>query len=119
MQPLTACIALQAFGLALAGVAGSATLVDSQSEPGREYRRWAVGGVFGQDYVEVLLRSSDREGEETLATVRFMAGAVTYVYPVSLPLSDGGAQRKRAAAVRQKLGWRIFGCSEIACYLGV
>lgn len=99
-------------------MAGSATLVDSLSAPGYEYRRWAVSGQYGQDYVEVLLRRSDREGEETLVTVRFMAGSIKYIYPVSLPLSDRGAQRKRAAAVRQKLGWRIFGCSEIECYLG-
>jgi hypothetical protein len=46
------------------------------------------------------------------------AGTLKYVWPVTQPLSDMGAQRTRAAALRQRLGWRINGgeCSVQECF---
>lgn len=41
---------------------------------------------------------------------------VKYIWPLQAPLADGGAQRKRLNAVRQKLGWQIIGCDYIECF---
>ena len=56
--------------------------------------------------------------EPLLVTFRMQAGTLKYVWPVTQPLSDMGAQRTRAAALRQRLGWRINGgeCSVQECF---
>jgi hypothetical protein len=51
-----------------------------------------------------------------LVTYRSMAGSVRYVWPIQTPLSDGGAQRKRMQAIRERLGWQVIGCELIECY---
>ena len=49
-------------------------------------------------------------------TYRSCAGTVQYVYPFLTPVSDGGLQRKRMAALRESLGWRRVGCELLECY---
>jgi hypothetical protein len=46
------------------------------------------------------------------------AGTLKYVWPITQPVSDMGAQRKRAAALRAALGWRINGgdCTLQECF---
>ena len=51
-----------------------------------------------------------------LVTYRSMAGTVKYVWPVTQPISDFGAQRKRMAAVRRELRWRVLGCDLLECF---
>lgn len=47
---------------------------------------------------------------------RSQAGSVKYIWPLTLPLTDGGAQRKRLDAIRQQLDWRLVGCELVECY---
>lgn len=58
------------------------------------------------------------EADPPLVTFRMQAGTLKYVWPITQPVSDMGAQRKRAAALRAALGWRINGgdCTLQECF---
>lgn len=92
---------------------------DSESE----YLRWSLEGRFGRDSLEVLCRPPrplDRgwEGDTEGAMVfyRSMAGGAKFIWPVTEPISENGAQRKRAEAIRAALGWQLVGCELVECY---
>ena len=53
-----------------------------------------------------------------LVTFRSQSGTVKYVWPITQPVSDLGAQKSRRAKLRSRLGWRIMGgdCDVLECF---
>lgn len=51
-----------------------------------------------------------------LVTLRSSAGEAVFVYPFQTSLSDGGLQRQRLTALRERLGWLLVGCELAECY---
>ncbi len=49
-------------------------------------------------------------------TYHTCTGSVKYLWPLTLPITDGGAQKKRLDAIRRQLDWRLVGCELIECY---
>ena len=97
-------------------------LLKSEQLPEGLYLRLQVPGRFSlPDEVEFLIRPpvtgrNFSDGEGLLITLRSIAGTVLYVYPFFQPVSDGGLQKSRLAAVRGRLGWRLVGCELQECY---
>jgi hypothetical protein len=87
---------------------------------GAIYGRWRVPSPFVYDVVEVLVarQRAPYEAEPPMATFRSQCATSKYVWPVTQAITDGGANRKRMAALRELLGWRIQGgdCSSLECY---
>ena len=88
-----------------------------------EYLRWGLRGRSGQDSLEFLCRpprppdrgwAGDTEG--AMVFYRSAAGGARFIWPVTEPLSEGGAQRQRAEALREALGWQLVGCELAECY---
>lgn len=112
--------------------------VDDLAGTGAAYRAWQTEGVFGADIFEVVVKpessggarvverggaaaeeasSSPSPSSSSLITYRSSATEVKYVYPFQIVVTDGGAQRKRAMAVRAASNFALIGCSEIECFL--
>lgn len=68
--------------------------------------------------VLIAPQAAPYDQDPPLVTYRMQAGTVKYIWPLTQPVTDMGAQRKRAVALRQWLGWRINAgsCSSIECY---
>ena len=45
------------------------------------------------------------------------AGEVRYIYPFQVAITDGGAQKKRIAALKERLGWSLVGCELVECFV--
>ena len=58
------------------------------------------------------------DSEPPLVTFRSQAGTIKYIWPITQPISDMGAQRKRMTELRRRLGWKIMGgaCDVLECY---
>lgn len=58
------------------------------------------------------------ESDPPLVTFRSQAGTVKFVWPITQPVSDLGAQKKRMAELRRRLGWRLMGgdCDLMECF---
>lgn len=106
--------ATKLFENALKRVCPEAQVVKQMQMPDADFRAFSVAGLYGQDIIEVLVRTAAEDGPTV--TFRSMAVNVKYIWPLQAPLADGGAQRKRLNAVRQKLGWQIIGCDYIECF---
>jgi hypothetical protein len=106
--------------------------VDDLAGTGAAYRAWQTDGVFGADIFEVVVKPESSGAVErgaaaaeeaspssssSLITYRSSATEVKYVYPFQIVVTDGGAQRKRATAVRAASNFSLIGCSEIECFL--
>ena len=66
--------------------------------------------------VLIALQQPPYESQPPLVTFRSMAARVRYIWPVSQAIMDGGAQRRRVKALRDRLGWRVLGCDLLECY---
>ncbi|KAG2493789.1 hypothetical protein HYH03_008009 [Edaphochlamys debaryana] len=98
-------------------------LARAETVPAGEYRAWLVPSAFGKDVVEFLIkeeppstRNPDAPREGAFVTYRSLAGSVKYIWPIQQPITDGGAQKTRLSALREKLGWRVIGCEYIECF---
>ena len=83
------------------------------------HRRPPANGQLGcRCRVLVERQRPPYEQDPPLVTFRSQAGTVRYVWPISQPIGDFGAQRNRVVALRKRLGWRINGgdCSLQECY---
>jgi uncharacterized protein (DUF1499 family) len=115
LSPLTA---LNEFDATLRVLAPGTTLLDEQqTSTGGLYRRYKLPDpAFGFDVLEVLLM---QDGPSLRLQYRSQTGTVKYVWPITQPVSDLGAQRRRMQALRERLsGWRIAGgdCDVVECY---
>ena len=61
--------------------------------------------------------SQSSSPSSALVTYRSSATSVQYIFPIQLPLTDGGAQRKRAVAVRASSNFSLVGCSVRECFV--
>lgn len=111
--------------------------VDDLAGTGAAYRAWQTDGVFGADIFEVVVKpegsggggrvverggaaaeeASPSPSSSSLITYRSSATEVKYVYPFQIVVTDGGAQRKRAMAVRAASNFSLIGCSDLECFV--
>ena len=113
---------------------------------GSLYRAWSVPSLFGRDVFEFVVKYGDSGGgggrgggddddaggggggseggdqqqgappRDVLLTYCSQAGSVRYVWPISTPVSDLGAQRARLKQVREAGGFALVGCDLLECY---
>lgn len=130
--PLTVAEAARVLERALPAAAPSARLVKSEdgvAGTAAAYRAWQVDGLYGPDVFEAVIKPERRATNvvergaaaaadtSALVTYRSSATTVQYVFPIQLPLTDGGAQRKRAVAVRAASNFSLVGCSDVECFI--
>ena len=112
---------MQDFDRALRSFSADVDIQASEELPGGDvYRRYRLPSASEYDIVEVLAarQKAPYDKEPPMVTFRSQAGTTKYVWPITQPISDLGAQRKRMAALRARLGWRIMGgeCDLIECF---
>jgi len=112
---------MQDFESALRQLSPEAELLASQETTGGGlYHRYRVPSFANEyDIIEVLVtkQAPPYEKDLPMVTYRSQAGTSKYVWPITQPLSDQGAQRKRMLTLRNKLGWRILGdCDQLECF---
>jgi hypothetical protein len=121
-EPSTVSVAIREFDSALLGISPDAELLENANLPtGGVYRRYKIPNpAFQYDICEVLIapQQPPYDKEPPLVTFRSQAGTVKYVWPITQPLSDLGAQKNRMTKLRQRLGWRIMGgdCDVMECF---
>lgn len=66
----------------------------------------------------VLIAPHSSGDGSPIVTYRSQAGSIRYIWPITQPLSDFGAQRSRMSELRKRLGWLIMGgeCDVLECY---
>jgi hypothetical protein len=139
--PLSVQAAARALERAVPSADPTARLVQSIELPGsgNAYRAWQVAGLYGPDIFEVVVKperaprvassaaidgtaatataaGSAQEEESALITYRSSATTAKYLYPFTIVLTDGDAQRKRVMAVRAAVNFPLVGCAYVECY---
>lgn len=100
------------------GSAAAEADTEAAAPEGRGEGGGGGGGDGGSAAPRAASSSSPSSRPSALVTYRSSATQAKYIFPFQTALTDGGAQRKRAAALRAASNFSLVGCSSnIECFI--